>query len=99
MVIFKSNQKKFEGDLQIKLCGKRLYPTESVQYLGVKIDTALSWQYHVNDLPIKLNRANVLLFKMRKYVSLKILRSIYFTIFGSYLSYCCLVWVQNRSTI
>ena len=43
MVIFKSKQKKFEGDLKIKLCGKRLYPTESVKYLGVKIDTNLSW--------------------------------------------------------
>ena len=99
MVIFKSNQKKFECDLKIKLCGKRLYPTESVKYLGVKIDTTLSWQYYVNDLSIKLNRANALLFKMRKYVSLKILKSIYFAIFDSYLSYCCLVWAQNRSTI
>ena len=99
MVIFKSKQKKLEGDLKIKLCGKRLYPTESVKYLGVKIDTNLSWQYHVNDLSIKLNRANALLFKMRKYVSLKILRSIYFAIFDSYLSYCCLVWAQNYSTI
>ena len=99
MVIFKSKHKKFEGDLKIELCGKRLYPTESVKYLGVKIDTNLSWQYHVNDLSIKLNRANALLFKMRKYVSLKILRSIYFAIFDSYLSYCCLVWAQNCSTI
>ena len=41
-VIFKSKQKKFEGDLKIKLCGKRLYPTESVKYLGVKIDANLS---------------------------------------------------------
>ena len=48
MVIFKSKQKKFEGDLKIKLCGKRLYPTESFKYLGVKIYTNLSWQYHVN---------------------------------------------------
>ena len=94
MVIIKS-----EVELKIKLYGKRLYPTESVKYLGVKIDTTLSWQYHVNDLSIKLNRANVLLFKMRKYVSLKILRSIYFAIFDSYLSYCCLVWAQNCSTI
>ena len=99
MVIFQSNQKKFEGDLKLKLCGKRPYPTESVKYLDVKIDTTLSWQYNVNDLSIKLNRANVLLFKMRKYVSLKILKSIYFAIFDSYLSYCCLVWAQNRSTI
>ena len=35
---------------------------------------------------------------MRKYVSCKILRSIYFAIFGSSL-YCCLVWAQNCSTI
>ena len=99
MIIFESNQNKFEGDLKIKLCGKRLYPTESVKYLGVKIDTTLSWQYHVNDLSIKLNRANALLFKMRKYVSLKILKFIYFAFFDSYLSYCCLVWAQNFSTI
>ena len=81
MVIFKSKQKKFEGDLKIKLSGKRLYPTESVKYLGVKIDANLSWQYHVNDLFVKLNRA------------------IYFAIFDSYLSYCCLVLAQNCNTI
>ena len=40
-----------------------------------------------------------LLIKMRKYVSPKILRSIHFAIFDSYLSYCCLVWAQNCSTI
>ena len=71
MTIFKSKQKKFEGDLKMKLCGKRLYHTESVKYIIVKIDTNLSWQYHVNDLSTKLNRANALLFKMRKYFGLK----------------------------
>ena len=91
MIIFKSKQKKLEGDLKIKLCGKRLYPTESVKYVGVRIGANLTWQHHVNDLSIKLNRANALLFKMRKYVSLAIL--------DSYLSYCCIVWAQNFSTI
>ena len=98
-VIFKSKQKKFEGDLNIKPCGKRLYLTESVKYLGVNIATNLNWEYHVNVLSIKLNRANALLLKMRKYVSLKILRSIYFAIFDPYLSYCCLAWAQNCSAI
>ena len=42
----------------------RLYPIESFKYLGVKIDANLSWQYHVTDLSIKLNRANALFFKM-----------------------------------
>ena len=30
-VIFESKQKKFEGDVKIKICGKKLYPTESVK--------------------------------------------------------------------
>ena len=70
-----------------------------MKYLGVEIDTNLSWQHHVNDLFVKLDRANALLFKLRKYVSCKILRSIYFAIFDSYLSYCYLVWAQNCRTI
>ena len=99
MVIFKSKQKKFKGDLKMKLRGKQLYPTESVNYLSVKIDTNLSWQHHVNDFFIKLNRAKSLLFKMRKYVSCKIIRSINFPIFDSYFSYCYLICTQNCSTI
>ena len=94
MVIFKSKQKKFEGDLKVRLCDKRLYPTESVKCLGVKIDANLNWQCQVNDLSVKLKTANALLFKTRKYVNPKILRSIYFAIFEPHLSYCCLVWLR-----
>ena len=54
------------------------------------IATNLIWQYHVNDLSIKLNRANALLFKMRKYASFKILRFINSAILDSYLFYCSL---------
>ena len=44
----------------------------------MKIDTNLSWQYHVNDPSIKLNRAKALPFVMGKYVSFKTLKFIYF---------------------
>ena len=85
MVIFKSKQKKFEGDLKIRLCSKRLYPTENVKYVGI------NWQCQINDLSIKLNGPNAPLVKTRKYVSAKLLRSIYFIFFKSHLSYCSLV--------
>ena len=42
MMIFKSKQKKFEGNLKIKLCDEGVYPTESVKYLGMQIDANLS---------------------------------------------------------
>ena len=43
MVIFKSKQKKSEGDSKTKLVGKRLYPIETVKYPGIKINANLSW--------------------------------------------------------
>ena len=81
---------EFVGDLNVSLCGKILYPTESVKCLGVKIDANLNWQYQVNDLSVKLNRANTLLFKI------KIHLLCYFQI---PLSYCSIVWAQNFRTI
>ena len=65
----------------------------------MKIDTNLGRQYHANDLSMKLNRANALLFKLKKYVSLKLLRSIYFAVFEFYLSYSCLFWDENLSLL
>ena len=68
-------------------------------FTRVKIDANVNWQCPVNDLSVKLNRTNALLFKIRKYFSPKILRSIYFAIFESHLSYCSLAWAYNFRSI
>ena len=81
MVIFKSKRKKFNDTVKIKLSGKRIYPTASVKYLGVKIDQHLTWQHHINDLSVKLNRANALLFENMKFVDDEILRRYLFCYF------------------
>ena len=64
MVIFNSKQNKFEGDLKIKSCGKRLYPTEGVKYLGMKIDINLSWQYFMLKIS-SLNWIELMLFSLK----------------------------------
>ena len=92
-------EKTFNDTVKIKLSGKRIYQTASVKYLGLKINQHLTWQHHINDLSVQLNRANALLFKIRKFVDDKILRSIYFAIFESNLNYCSLVWAQNYNAI
>ena len=38
LVIFKSKQKQFDGEIKLKLSRKRLFPSDSVQYSGVKIE-------------------------------------------------------------
>ena len=80
------------------------FPSYSTSYLSKFVKK--TWfkmikciDVHVHDLSFQLNRANALLFKMRKYFSLKTLRSICFAIFDSYINYCYLVWAQDCSLI
>ena len=65
------NLKKFNDIVKRKLSGKIIYPTASLKYLSVKIDQHLT-RHHINDLSVKLNRANALLFKIRKFSNSKI---------------------------
>ena len=56
---------------------QRIYFSNNVKYLGIKIDENLNWKHHINEVSTKLIRANAILFKIRNFVNPKILRSIY----------------------
>ena len=44
LVIFKSPRKVLLDEIKIKLSGKRLYPSNSIKYLDIKIDRfTLAW--------------------------------------------------------
>ena len=84
---------------KIKLSRKRLYPSNSVKYLGVKIDENLTWKYYIYDIATKQSRASAILFKIRNYVNFDTLKSIYFAVFDSHTNYANLIWAQNLNSI
>ena len=83
---------------KIKLSRKRLYPSNSVKYLGVKIDENLTWKYYIYDIATKQSRASAILFKIRNYVNFDTLKSIYFAVFDSHTNYANLIWAQNLNS-
>ena len=85
--------------MEIKLSGKRLYSSNSIKYIGLKIGGSLHWHNQVNSIAVKRNRANALLLKIKNYVNIKTLRNIYFVTFDSHLSYSYIVWDQNINTV
>ena len=99
LVIFEYQRKKLDSPIKIKLSRKRLYPSKSVKYLGIKIDENLNWKQHIHDIAIKLNRANALLSIIRNYVNKLTLRTIYFAIFDSHINYANLIWGQNLHSL
>ena len=50
---------------------------------------------HVNSLSHKLVKANAMLCKLHCYVNEATIKSIYYAIFHSHLSYVCTAWGQN----
>ena len=97
LLVFKHPNKKINYEFKIKIDGKKLYPSKFVKYLGVLIDPHLNWSFHINILSTKLSRATGMLAKIRHYVSDVTLRSIYFGIFSSLLTYGAPVWGQIRN--
>ena len=75
------------------MCGEELYPSHQVKYLGVY--EYLNWATCVNQLCVKLVKANAMLSKICYFVNETTLQSIYFTIFNSHLSYTCTAWGQS----
>ena len=86
LVIFKHQRKKLGTEIKIKLNRKRLSPSQSVRYLGIKIDQNLNWKDHISDIAVKLKRANSLLFKIRHFVNITILKTISFSIADSHIN-------------
>ena len=75
LVILKHQRKKIDSEIKVKLNRKRVYPTDSVKHLGIRIDEILNWKHHVNDTAVKLNRANALLFEIRNFVNVNTLKT------------------------
>ena len=88
-------KKQRDFGLKLKLNGKRLHPTNSVKYLGVKIDEHLNWKPHIDGISTKLNKAKAMLSKIRHFVDQKTLKAIYHAVFESHVYHSSLNWAQN----
>ena len=99
VVLLKSLKKQTDSALHVKLNGKRLYPTDSVKYLGILIDKNLNWHHQISNVAAKLNRANAMLSKIRHFVNFNTLKSIYHAILESHLNYLLKVWTRNANSI
>ena len=67
--------------------------------LSITLEENLEWNLHLSLLKSKLKRAIGLLCKIRYYVPRIILKTLYYTIFHSYLIYTRQKWGQSFNTL
>jgi len=96
-IVFKPPRKSLKKRITLRLDQKNIFESTKIKYLGLLLDSRLTWKPHIDELAKKLSRAIGLLYKIRNFSSKTILRSLYFGIFHSHLTYGLPVWGYGAS--
>ena len=70
--------------------------TNSTRFLGFTIDSTLSWKDHIVELKSKLNKACYAVRAIKPFMSLNVLKMIYFSSVHSVMSYGIIFWGKSH---
>ena len=84
--------------ITLKIHKTALTEKSHVKYLGIEIDSTLTWKTHIENLSTKISKAIGLLYKIRYFVNIKIMRMLYYSLIYSHLTYDIEVWGSADST-
>jgi len=72
----------------------------SLKYLVVILDDKLNWKPPIEKLVTQLSKSCGMLFKLKHHTNSSVLKSVYFALFHSYLTYSILTWGRaNKTTL
>ena len=91
-IIFRPPSKPLTERIVLRLNQTNIFESTKIKYLGIILDSRLTWKHHIAELCKKLSRAVGLLYKIKHFSTKSVLRSLYFSIFHSHLSYGLPVW-------
>ena len=87
-----TNRHNINSDLDIYLNGVKIEHTNHERFLGVMIDTNLSWNLHMNILASKISRNAGLIYRLKGLVPESVLKTLYNSFIQSHLNYCSSIW-------
>ena len=67
---------------------KALNEKECIKYLGVIIDSSLSWKHHILSLTKKISRSIGIMYKLRPFLPLKVMKNVYYSSIYSHNCLC-----------
>ena len=85
--------------ITLSLNRKTLFESSKIKYLGLLLDGKIDWKAHVTELIKKLSRSIGIISKIKPFCTIDVLRSLYFSLFNSHLSYGLSTWGGNISNI
>jgi hypothetical protein len=84
---------------QILYENKQITKAQNIKFLGLTIDSNLSWKQPIDGIIPKLNKACFAIRSIKPFMSLEAMRMIYFSHFHSVLSYGIIFWGNSVHSI
>lgn len=97
-IIFRPPRTKLDERITLSLNRQTIFESTKIKYLGVLMDSRLTWKHHIFELRKKLNRAVGMIYKMKNIgCDHHITRSLYYSLFQSHLTYGLCVWGSAKN--
>jgi hypothetical protein len=84
--------------MDIRMQGEKIERLNETKFLGVTIDTHLSWKPHINNVCNKLSKIAGILTKARRKFSNDVMLKLYHSMVYPHLNYCAHVWGDTYQT-
>ena len=88
-IVFNSCNRNYAFDIRVD--GQVIKQASHVKFLGVYIDSNLSWENHISHVCNQVSKGVGILCRLKHILPRLILRQIYLTLILPHLSYCCIV--------
>ena len=84
-------------NIKIRHDNKQIKEIKNKRYLGLDIDSSLSWKDHIDQMMFKIGSACYAIRYVKHFMSQDTLRTIYFSYSHSILSYGIIFWSNSAS--
>ena len=97
-LVFHPFNKPVKQRITIKIHKKAVSEKDQIKYLGVILDSTLTWKAHIDKICKTISRTIGVLYKIRPYVNLKILKTLYYSLVYPHLMYAIEIWGSAVNT-
>jgi hypothetical protein len=93
-ILFQTKQCKQESELNILIMNRKITNVKSTNFLGVIIDSTLSWEVHIERICSRISRNLFIIKRLSQMLDLNYRRVLYYGLIYPFLSYGIVVWGQ-----
>ena len=98
ILFYKQRQRPPEPNIKIHIDQNEIDRTNNIKFLGVTIDSTLSWQSHLKQKNIQILKVNGILSQLQNIVEKRTLHTIYNSLIYPHISYAISVWGNISNT-